>query len=71
VDDATVMFQGISKLLHAVFQELQEPEHVLIPYEHSSAVQGAATLPLRKPPIYPPDPEGVPEADLDCLPPYG
>jgi hypothetical protein len=37
VDDATVMFQGISQLLQAVSQELQEPDHVLMPYEHCNA----------------------------------
>ena len=35
------MFQDISQLLQAVAKELQEPDHVLMPYEHSNAVQGA------------------------------
>ena len=37
VDDATVMFQGISQLLQAVAQELQEPDHILMPHEHRNA----------------------------------
>src|SRR5215217_5056952 len=71
MDDATVMFHGISQLLQAVPQELQEPDHVLIPHEHRNTAQRAATLPLRQLPVYPPDSEGVPEADLGRLPPDG
>ena len=37
LEDASMMFQGISQLLHTVAQELQEPEHVLIPDEHRNA----------------------------------
>jgi hypothetical protein len=59
---------SVSQLLHTVAQELQEPDHILIPYEHRSAAQGAATLPASQLPVYPPDPEGVLEADLDRLP---
>jgi len=32
------MFQSVSQLLHAVAQELQEPDHVLMPHEHRNAV---------------------------------
>jgi hypothetical protein len=57
-----------AQLLQAVAQELQEPEHVLMPYKHCYAAQGATTLPPRQLSVYPPDLEGVPEADLDRLP---
>src|SRR5215217_5535192 len=36
--------------------------------EHRNTAQRAVTLPPRQFPIYPPDPEGVPEADLNRLP---
>jgi hypothetical protein len=62
------MIQGVFQLLQAVSEELQEPDHVLMPHEHCNATQGAATPPLSQIPIDPPDPEGVPEADLDRLP---
>jgi hypothetical protein len=62
---------GTSQLLQLVSQELQEPDHILVPYEHRDVLQGAGALPPRQLPIDPPDPEGVPEADLDRLPPDG
>src|SRR5215208_453502 len=62
---------SVSKLLQAVAQEPQEPDHILIPYEHRNAAQGATTLPPSQLPVYPPDPEGVPEAGLGRLPPDG
>src|SRR5215217_6603292 len=62
---------GTSQLLQLVSQELQEPDHIFVPYEHRDVLQGAGALPPRQLPIDPPDPEGVPEADLDRLPPDG
>src|SRR5215211_2123874 len=60
-------FKGFH-LLQAVTQEPQEPEHILMPHEHRKMAQGATTFPLRKSPVYPPDPDGVPEVDFDRLP---
>src|SRR5215211_2061673 len=71
IDDHTAILQVSPKLFQAVSQEIQEPHHVLIHYEHCNATQGTATLPPRQLPVDPPDPEGVPEADLYLLPPDG
>jgi hypothetical protein len=60
---------SVSQLLQAVSEELQESEHVLIPDEHRNAAQVTATLLPSQLSVYPPDSEGVPEADLDLLPP--
>jgi hypothetical protein len=38
MEDASAMVQGVFHLLQAVAQELQEPDHVLMPYEHRYAV---------------------------------
>jgi hypothetical protein len=62
---------SVSQLLQAVSQELQESEHILIPYEYRYAAQGAGSLPLRQLPVDPPDLERIPEADLGRLPLYG
>src|SRR5215210_3006627 len=71
MEDPSAMIQGVFHLLQAVAQEPQELHHVLMPYEHCNGAQGAATLPLRKSPVYPSDPEGLPEADLGPLPSDG
>src|SRR5215217_2366353 len=62
---------GTSPLLQLVSQELQQPDHVLMPYEHRHAAQRATALPPRQLPVDPPDPEGVPETDLGRLPSDG
>jgi len=69
MEDPSAMFQRVFHLLQAVAQEPQEPDHVLMPYEHCNAPQGAATLPPPQLPVYPSDSEGVPEADSSRLPP--
>jgi hypothetical protein len=38
MEEHSAIFHRIFHLLHTVAQELQEPEHVLIPYEHRYAV---------------------------------
>ena len=42
-----------------------------MPYEHRNTAQRVATLSLGQLPVYPPDPEGVPQADLDRHPADG
>ena len=62
------MLQRISRLFQAVAQEFQQPYHVSMPHEYGDAVQVAAALPLRQPPVDPPDLVGVFEADFHRLP---
>jgi hypothetical protein len=62
---------GVFRLLQAVTQEPQELHYVLMPHEHRNTAQRAATLSLRKFPVYPSDLVGVPEANLGRLPPDG
>jgi hypothetical protein len=69
MEDLTAIFQRIFHLLQAISQELQEPDHVLMSYQHRYATQGANTHPPRQLPVYPPNSERIPEADFDPLPP--
>ena len=53
-------------LLLAVPEEFEQPDHVLVPHEHRKTAQISPTPHLSQPPVDPPDPVSVFEAD-----PYG
>ena len=55
-------------LLAAIPEEFEQSNDVLVPYEHSKTAQGSSTPHPRQPPVDPPDPVGVAEADFHRLP---